>query len=322
MTASAPPAIVGPTASGKTAVAIELAQLLGGEVVSMDSRQAYRGFAVGTAAPSRSELAAAPHHGVGFLDPWERYGAGRFARRATEWISGIERRGAVPILAGGAGLFLRSLTHPIFKEPAHDPRRRAKLRDWLARTGREELRGWATRLDRPLAAAKERPLDRQRAARTTELALLTGRSLSWWIAFGEPERPPLRTATYVLELPPELLRQRIRSRAELMIDSGSWPREVSRLLARGLEESPAFNAVGYADVASFVREEASARETIDRVVAASWSYARRQRTWFRHQLPGDAVALDAAAPPKQLAHRIASEHERRQIQLTGSRDPG
>ncbi|MCE2531456.1 MAG: tRNA (adenosine(37)-N6)-dimethylallyltransferase MiaA [Acidimicrobiia bacterium] len=303
------PAIAGPTASGKTSVAIEVARRLDGEIISMDSRQAYRGFVIGTAAPSARELAAAPHHGVGFLDPHERYGAGRFARLAARWLSEIRARGCVPILAGGTGLFLRALTHPMFEEPPLDPARRAALHARLDRLEREELVRWAARLD-PVLAARHRPLDRQRAARTVELALLTGVPLTRWMTSAPTERPPLRTATYVLDWPAPLLRERIARRAEALIRGGAWPEEVRNLLARGLDGSRAFDALGYADVAALVRGEAGVDETVDRVWRATWRYARRQRTWFRHQVPGNAVVLDSldgSTTPGQLARRIATD---------------
>jgi len=303
------PAIAGPTASGKTSVAIEVARRLDGEIISMDSRQAYRGFVIGTAAPSARELAAAPHHGVGFLDPHERYGAGRFARLAARWLSEIRARGCVPILAGGTGLFLRALTHPMFEEPPLDPARRAALHARLDRFEREELVRWAARLD-PVLAARHRPLDRQRAARTVELALLTGVPLTRWMTSAPTERPPLRTATYVLDWPAPLLRERIARRAETLIRGGAWPEEVRDLLARGLDGSRAFDALGYADVAALLRGEAGVDETVDRVSRATWRYARRQRTWFRHQVPGNAVVLDSldgSTTPGQLARRIATD---------------
>ena len=303
------PAIAGPTASGKTSVAIEVARRLDGEIISLDSRQAYRGFVIGTAAPSAGELAAAPHHGVGFLDPHERYGAGGFARLAARWLSGIRARGRVPILAGGTGLFLRALTHPMFEEPPLDPARRAALHARLDRLEREELVRWAARLD-PVLAARRRPLDRQRAARAVELALLTGVPLPRWVTSAPTERPPLRTATYVLDWPAPLLRERIARRAEALIRGGAWPEEVRDLLARGLDGSRAFDALGYADVAALVRGEAGVDETVDRVSRATWRYARRQRTWFRHQVPENAVVLDSldgSTTPGQLARRIAND---------------
>lgn len=300
--------IVGPTASGKTGLAIDVARRLGGEIISMDSRQAYRGFEIGTAAPTLAERDAAPHHGVGFLDPCERYGAGRFVRRAAEWLGGIEARGGVPILAGGTGLFLRALTHPMFEEPALDPARRARLDEWLGGSEGAELSRWAVRLD-PQLVGRAAPLDRQRASRTVELALLTGSPLSWWMANGPSDRPPLPTRVYVLEVPPEILRDRIRRRTRDMLAGGAWQDEVERIVAEGLQASRAFDAVGYADVAALVGGEISVSETVDRVFAATWQYARRQRTWFRHKLPEGSIVLDGSMPSEQLGRLIVDGHE-------------
>lgn len=298
-------AIVGPTAAGKTTLAIEVARRLDGEVVSLDSRQAYRGFRIGTAAPTAEELGAVPHHGVGFLEPHERYGAGRFARLATEWIAAIEGRGRVPILAGGTGLFLRALARPVFREPPMDPGRRAALREWLEGRPGERVRRWATRLD-PALAERLDALDRQRAARTLELALLAGRPLSWWIRHGEPERPPLPVLSFVLRSPPEVLRERIERRARHLLEEG-WVEEARALAAAGLEEAPPFDAVGYRDALALARGEIGREEAVERIVRATWAYARRQRTWFRHQVPEPAVRLDASGPTGQLARRIERE---------------
>ena len=296
-----PIAIVGPTASGKTALAIEVARRVDGEIISLDSRQAYAGFQVGTAAPTAEEQDAATHHGVGFLEPDERYGAGRFGRRAAEWFEYIRARGHVPILAGGTGLFLRTLTHPMFEEPAIDSERRTRLSAWQSTVAGDEVRRWAERLDPPGADGEQR--DRQRAERTIELALLTGAPLSWWITNGEPARPALRMSIFVLEVPAQELRARIRARTSRML-SGAWQQEVADLLADGLEGTRAFDAVGYRDVADLVRGEIDRSEVEDRVFKDTWQYARRQRTWFRHQLPTDAEILDGSGPPEQLARHI------------------
>lgn len=298
-----PIAIVGPTASGKTALAVTVASTLDGEVISLDSRQAYQGFRVGTAAPTAAELERAPHHGVGFLSPDERYGAGRFARLAHRWMADIRGRGRLPILAGGTGLFLRALTHPVFREPELDDRRRAALGVWASSRTDEQLRRWVRRLD-PHLAARLGGVDRQRAERTLELALLAGRPLTWWMDNGTPERAPLRPLVAVLELPAGALRERIRRRAEAMLEGGAWEAEVRDLVARGQEGVAAFGALGYADVAAHVRGELSRDETLDRVVSRTWSYARRQRTWFRHQLPDGAMRLDGSEGTNQLARRV------------------
>jgi tRNA dimethylallyltransferase len=298
-------AIVGPTATGKTDVAIAVARELEGEVISLDSRQAYRGFGIGTAAPTAAELAAVPHHGVGFLDPMEPYGAGAFARYAHEWMMEIRARGHIAVLAGGTGFFLSALLRPIFREPPLDPERRADLRRWLDERSMDELREWARHLDPALGDRLER-VDRQRASRTLELALLTGRALSDWIAAGDPEHEPLRARCFTLVLPPESHRERIEKRARLLLEGG-WVEEVLRLREGGFDRSPAFNAVGYREVLALADGEISAEEAVERIVRATWGYARRQRTWFRHQLPSDAITLDALLPTGQLAERIASE---------------
>ncbi len=297
-------AIVGPTASGKTGLAVAVARALDGEVISLDSRQAYRGFRVGTAAPGPDDLAAAAHHGVGFLDPSEPYGAGRFARLARGWIEEIRARRRVPILAGGTGLFLRALTDPVFAEPPIDPDRRRRLREWLDARDSDLVRHWADRLD-PELAARLASVDRQRAARTIELALFTGRPLSWFIDHGEPEHPPLELLIYAIELPSEELRSRIASRASDSLPA--WMDEVRELRNRNLGGSAAFEALGYQHVLALEEGRREREEALERIVSDTWAYARRQRTWFRHQLPAEAVRLDGSQPTDQLARRIARD---------------
>lgn len=293
--------IVGPTASGKTALAIEVARGLNGEVISADSRQAYRGFVVGTAAPTEEERSAAPHHGVGILDPDERYGAGRFTALARDWIGEIESRGRVPILAGGTGLFLRALTHPLFREPDADPVLRDRVRAWLDAADAAEVARWAARLD-PAA-----PGDAQRASRTVELVLLSGRPLSWWLANGEPETPGLRVRAYALDFPAEALRARILARTRVLVESGAWEEEVRALERAGHAASRAFDALGYAEIRDLAHGRIDRETAIERIFAATWAYARRQRTWFRHQLPEDAIRLDGSEATDQLARRICGE---------------
>lgn len=298
-------AVVGPTATGKSEVAVRLAELLGGEVISLDSRQAYRGMEVGTAAPTAEQRRRVPHHGIAFLDPDQRYGAGRFARRARQWIREIRARGRVPILAGGTGLFLRALTDPVFEEPEMAAERRAALEAWLGALGDRELRRWTRRLD-PRLAEELDGLDPQRCMRTLELALLSGRPLTWWQEHGEPEAPPVDAVVAVLEMDRESLRDRIRARAERQLEEG-WPEEVRRLREAGYGEGdPPFTAVGYSEVAALLRGEIEREEVVDRVVADSWRYVRRQRTWFRHQVPEDALRLDATRPADELVRRIAA----------------
>ncbi len=179
-------AIVGPTASGKTDLSLEVGRRLGGEVVSMDSRQVYRGMDVGTGKVTLRERALLPHHGLDLLEPNERYSAGQFARDAREWIRGIQGRGRVPLLVGGTGFFLRALIQPMFSEPELDGERLGRLRLFLNGLPGDELREFAKVLD-PRRAELAADGGKQRLTRTVEMALLTGRSLSDWHSKAAPE---------------------------------------------------------------------------------------------------------------------------------------
>jgi len=296
-------ALLGPTATGKTEIAIRIAERIDGEIVSVDSRQAYRGMEVGTAAPTAVQRNRVPHHGVGFLEPGERYGAGRFARLAREWIRDIEERGREAVLAGGTGFFYRALVRPIFREPPLDTDRRRRLAAWLAAADQERLAEWVRVLD-PGLADRLPVLDPQRVQRSLEVAFLTGRRLSWWQERGQPEAEPIRARAFVLELDPEEHRARIRERAERMVDGG-WVEEARALRAAGHGRgSPALGALGYGAVADWMDGRISRADALTCILRDTWSYARRQRTWFRHQLPENTVRLDAAAPPDVLADRV------------------
>jgi tRNA dimethylallyltransferase len=296
-------ALLGPTATGKTEVALRIAERIGGEIVSVDSRQAYRGMAVGTAAPSAAQQARVRHHGVGFLEPGERYGAGRFARLARGWIREIEERGGEPLLVGGTGLFYRALVRPIFREPPLDADRRGKLGAWLEAADQEKLAGWVRVLD-PVLADRLSVLDPQRVQRALEVAFLTGRRLSWWQERGPQEAEPIRARAFVLELDADEHRDRIGKRAARMLDAG-WVEEVRGLHAAGHgKDSPALGAIGYTAVADWLDGRISRADAFACILRDTWGYARRQRTWLRHQLPADTVRLDAAEPADRLAERF------------------
>jgi len=297
--------ILGPTASGKTALALDVARLVDGEIISADSRQAYRGLEIGTAAPTIAERAAVPHHGVAFLEPGDRYGAGRFARLCREWITDIESRGRTPIVVGGTGFFVRAVTHPVFKEPDLDSAGRAALEAWLSARPLDEIRRWTGRLD-PDLIDRLPVLDRQRAGRALELALLTGRNLSWWQCNAPPEADPIPARTSVLEADAATLRRRINERTLRLLDGG-WAQEVEALGDAGHGPgSPAMTSIGYRDVSSFVRGEISRERAVEAILRDTWAYARRQRTWLRHQVL-DATRIDVTTDLRLLANRIAAE---------------
>ncbi|HEX6589920.1 MAG TPA: tRNA (adenosine(37)-N6)-dimethylallyltransferase MiaA, partial [Longimicrobiales bacterium] len=226
-------ALVGPTASGKTALSIELARALAGEIISMDSRQVYRRMDVGTAKATPDEQAAAPHHGFDLVEPDERFSAGRFAGYARARIADIEARGRVPILVGGTGFFLSALTRPLFREPPLDDDRRRALERALRDVDDETLRAYVEALDPRTAASLAQGGGRQRMLRALEVALLTGRALSWWHEHAPPAEAPLRFLTVLLDLERVELDRRIDARVRAMIDAGLVD-EVRALLDDGV----------------------------------------------------------------------------------------
>ena len=302
------PVLVGPTAVGKTAVAVALAALTPITVLSADSRQVYRGLDIGTAKPDRAIRARVPHLGLDLVDPGERYSAGRFARDAAGWLTAIRAADRLPLVVGGTGFYVRALANGLFREPPLDPDRRERLRGWTERLPARDVARWAGRLDTRFQAG-----GRQRATRAVEVALLTGQALSWWQR--EARETGVMRPWYIhLTLPREALRRRIAQRVDGMLAAG-LVEEVRGMLARGVPPDAAgLDGVGYREVVAMLATtlpEAALREAI---AAATRAYAKRQETWFRNQLRGERGAesgmtvdvwmLDASDPPEALAARI------------------
>ncbi|HEX9691132.1 MAG TPA: tRNA (adenosine(37)-N6)-dimethylallyltransferase MiaA [Gemmatimonadales bacterium] len=289
------PVIVGPTAVGKTAVVLALHDLLPVAVISADSRQVYRGLDIGTAKASADERARVPHYGVDVVDPGERYSAGRFAREATGWLQQI-RDTRQAVVVGGTGFYVRALTDGLFREPPLDRDRRARLRAWLGE--RDSLASWARRLDTGFTGG-----GRQRAARAVEVALLTGKSLSWWQRRAKA-RASVRAWTVRLTVPRAVLRQRIAERVEAMVERGLVG-EVRTFLDSGVPPaSPGLDAVGYREVIRYLHGELDLDAMVSAITIATGRYAKRQETWFRHQLGHDALTLDATGGPQEVAASI------------------
>ncbi|HEX2781466.1 MAG TPA: tRNA (adenosine(37)-N6)-dimethylallyltransferase MiaA [Gemmatimonadaceae bacterium] len=287
--------ITGPTAAGKSALALALAERHGAAIVSADSRQIYRGFDVGTAKPGEAERALAPHYGIDVIEPTERYSAARWADDAERWIAAARASGREPVIVGGTGFYLRALFAPLFAEPALDPERRHALERALAPLATGELRRWCERLD-PARAA----LGRTQLLRAIEVALLTGRRLSDLHA--QPTRAPRFRARYLVVDPGAHLAGRIERRVDEMLASG-WLDEVRSLVKRVPGDAPAWNAAGYAVVRELVEGAIALPAARERVVIETRQYAKRQRTWMRHQLdaarvtrldPGDPDAMEKA----------------------------
>lgn len=281
--------ICGPTASGKTGLALRLAQHADIVVVSADSRQLYRRFDIGTAKPTPEEQHVVRHLGIDVLDPTERASAAWWADRADEWIRETRVEGRVPVVVGGTGLYLRALFGDLFEEPALDPEQRTALGVELAALPTESLRRWVQALD-PARAH----LGRTQLLRAAEIALLTGRRVS--DLHRERSRPARWRARYLVVDPGDELASRIEHRTRAML-AGGWREEVRTLMRDVPADAPAWNACGYTAIRQLEDGALPERDAESRVVVATRQYAKRQRTWFRHQLAGlDVTWLDPRVP--------------------------
>jgi tRNA dimethylallyltransferase len=270
--------ICGPTGAGKTFAAEWFARSADVTVVSADSRQLYRGFDIGTAKPSADVLKLVPHVGINVLDPWERSSAAWWSARAEEWITEVRRAGRIPVVVGGTGLYLRALFDGLFEEPALDLDRRRLLGEYLATLSTEELRRWVERLD----PSRSR-FGRTQLLRAVEIALLTGRRLSSLHA--SSERSSHHRARYLVIDPGPVLAALIEQRTDTMFAQG-WRDEVKRLVRSVPPDAPAWNGTGYRTVRALEEGLVSEGEARQRIVIETRQYAKRQRTWFRHQLGG------------------------------------
>lgn len=292
--------VVGPTAVGKTAVALALAEHWPLEVVSADSRQVYRRLDIGTAKPSRRELGRVRHHGVDIVDPGHRYSAGRYAAAAAGWIDEIRGRGQLPVVVGGTGLYIRALMDGLFREPPLDSRRRAELEDTLEALSVGELVRWAGRLDPGFSGG-----GRQRAIRAIEIALLTGRPLSYWQRAAREGRR-FEPWYVVLTVPRPVLHQRIERRAAEMVQRGLIE-EVAAVLAEGhAAHAPGLDGIGIKEAVEYLHGRRPRESVAGAITVSTRQYAKRQETWFRHQLEGEVLRLDASRPAAELAAEIAS----------------
>lgn len=281
--------ICGPTGAGKSALAFALARMHPLMILSADSRQIYRGFDIGTAKPSKREQREVPHRGVDIVEPTERYSAAKWAESARDWIDEAHAAKRTPLVVGGAGLYVRALVSPLFDEPALDPEKREAIEAVLAPMAVAELRRWCEQLD-PTRAH----LGRTQLLRAITVALLSGAPISAWHAV-EP-RAAERAARYLVVDPGLRLSARLDDRFAAMLEAG-WEREVERLVRTVPADAPAWNGTGYKWIRSAVTREVSREDALARVRIDTRQYAKRQRTWFRHQLPGARVTrIDPGAP--------------------------
>jgi tRNA dimethylallyltransferase len=291
--------IAGPTASGKSALAVALAERLGGEIVSADSQQIYRGLDVGTAKPGREERARVPHHLLDLAEPGEGMDAARFVALADAAIAEIAGRGRLPVVAGGTGLYLRALLHGVAQAPGRDPALRARLEEEATRLGRPALHARLAAVD-PAAAARIRPNDLVRIVRALEMAS-GGRTQSEIFAahrFGQQRH---RARLLALDPPRAELHRRIDARVVEMFRGGLLD-EARALLDRFGDRLPARLPIGYPEAAACVRGDLSEAEALRRVQVAHRRYARRQVIWLRRERGVEWIA--PPWDPAALARRV------------------
>ncbi len=276
--------VVGPTASGKTELAVKLARQLDGEVLSADSMQIYRGFDIGTGKPSADERAAVPHHLLDIADPLEAWDAARWAEAAASQVAAIRARGKVPVVCGGSFLWVRALVYGLAPAPPGDEQVRARHRAWAESEGRAALHARLAGVD-PASAARLAPNDLMRVSRALEVFELTGVPLSQvHAAHGfRTQRFAIRMLGVARERAE--LDERIAARVQAMLSAG-WVAEVRDLLAGGFGGARAMASVGYRQVSEALTTMGGApseQALAESIVRATRVFARRQRTWLREQ---------------------------------------
>jgi len=301
---------MGPTASGKTALALEWAERLGGEIVSVDSALVYRGLDIGAAKPTREEQARVPHHLIDLREPWQPYSAAEFANDARAAIADITARARMPILAGGTGLYFHALLDGLSDMPGADPGVRAALEAEAARRGWAGLHAELAAID-PVAAARIHATDAQRIQRALEVHRVSGRTLTEWQRDAKPARPD-RLHVLKLMLAPrdrEVLHARIARRFDQMLEGGLLD-EVRALRARPELAAhprpldlPALRAVGYRQAWEHLDGQYDRAELRERGIHATRQLAKRQLTWLRGRL--DLRAFDPTSERPALDDALA-----------------
>jgi tRNA dimethylallyltransferase len=281
--------IGGPTASGKSGLALRLAQTVGGEIVGADSMQLYANLPILTAAPTVEERAQVPHHLVGVADAADAWSVGRWLREAATVLANIGARGRDAVIVGGTGLYFNALTRGLADVPPVPAAQRDASLALYDRIGEPLFRDAVAALD-PAAASRIEIGDRQRLTRAHAVAVATGKALTDWQAGGTPLLTAFSAAA--LGPPRDALYARCDARLERMIEGGALA-EVAALSRRGLDPAlPALKAVGYRELAAHVSGELSLSEALEAAAMQTRRYAKRQSTWFRNQTPDWPVIAD------------------------------
>jgi tRNA dimethylallyltransferase len=275
------PAIVGPTAVGKTGLITRLAADHAIEVISLDSRQIYQGLRIGTAQPTAEELAICPHHLIDFVSPSEKFDAVRFRQEFEKVFLKITGRGGQPVLVGGAGMYLTALREGFMEIPGHSPERLAVVRGELEPLTDETIRKRLEKAD-PESLARIHPNDRYRSQRALEICTISGETMTSLTARQQPDPVlGLEFPAYILARPVPELDERIAQRTKQMLKEG-WIEETEAALKDHTPRCPGLLSIGYREIVSWLEGE-FARENLDEtIVLVTRQYAKRQRTLFRH----------------------------------------
>ena len=294
-------AVVGPTATGKSALAMAIARRFNGEIVACDSTAVYRGLDIGTDKVPPAEQGGIPHHLVDVVDVTDTYSAARYARDAADTIRAISARGRLPVIVGGTGFYFRALVRGLFPGPARNDDVRARLERVAARRSVERLHAWLARVD-PASAARIQPRDLKRIVRALEVYLLTGTPLTGHFDATASPIADYTVLTIGLNLTREQLRPRVAARVDQQFDRGVVA-EVQSLIARGVPPTAhAFSGLVYRQIIEMLRGDRDEAATRALIVQENMRYARRQVMWFKKEK--DVQWIDGAGELQETQARV------------------
>ncbi|HDP67002.1 MAG TPA: tRNA (adenosine(37)-N6)-dimethylallyltransferase MiaA [Candidatus Marinimicrobia bacterium] len=302
------PFIVGPTAVGKTATAIELAKRLEGEIISIDSRQVYRGLSVGTAKPTLRQQKEVPHHLIDVLEPTEQISAGAYREMALERVAEIQSRDKLPVFVGGSGMYVKAVVQGIFDESFTDNRIRNKLKRELRDKGTAPLYNRLLEID-PDLAIKTHINDVKRITRALEIYEITGKPPSEHYE-KQVVDPPFPYRIFVLTMERNLLYRRINERVDRMIAEG-LVEEVVNLLDTGLRKNlDALLTLGYREVINYLDGECNFNDMVENIKRNTRRYAKRQLTWFRNQLEAEWIKVAEESSVSEVVNNLCQYLQR------------
>ncbi len=295
--------IGGPTAVGKTEIGERVAEILGGEIISADSRQIYRGLDIGTAKPVDSPV---HHHLLDVVSPEERFNAAEFVRRALEVMDSLRARGKVPIIVGGTGLYIRALTVGFFPGDFKSEQIRRQLAERYRRG--EDLYAWLKQVD-PVAAQRIDPRNYVRIERALEVYLVSGKPISYWWRHATKPPSDWEFLKFFITMEREKLYERIARRTEKMLESG-WIDEVRRLLEQGVSpDSPGLTSIGYRQIVRYLQGEIDYETMKAEIIRETKNYAKRQITWFKKEPECQLLDVSDIAP-RQAAEIIVQRYRK------------